>query len=118
MHERPQGRGLVRLEPTRDHPWLAADSIAICAHEFHHAELVNVPAGSRYAWRVVRGAGIDGRHDGIVAGNVLASFSHLRDTSACSWAERFVGFVRRIKLARRHEASETATRGAVAGRPA
>jgi cobyrinic acid a,c-diamide synthase len=43
---------------------------------------------------MARGHGIDGKHDGIVRGNLLAGFSHLRDVEGDRWARRFVGFVR------------------------
>lgn len=107
MHPTPQGRGLVVLEETGASPWpgegppLAASGGArIPAHEFHHAALERLDPAIRFAYRVIRGRGIDGRHDGIVKGNVLASFSHLRSTerSGC-WARRFVAFVRARKKA-------------------
>jgi len=105
MHARPQGRGLVVLEETGASPWPKADKPAgprIPAHEFHHAALERLDPASRFAYRVVRGRGIDGQHDGIVKGNVLAGFCHLRSTerSGC-WARRFVGFVRACKAAAR-----------------
>lgn len=104
MHERPQGRGLVVLDETRDFPWPETDrpraARQVLAHEFHHAEMINVAGDSRFAWSVVRGAGIAGGRDGIVIGNVLASFSHLRDTSAHHWTERFAAFVRHHKAIR------------------
>ena len=65
---------------------------------FHHSSLENIgnPSGPgwRYAYRVRRGHGIDGERDGIVIGNLLASYGHLRDVEGCRWAERFVAFVR------------------------
>ena len=99
MHRRPRGRGYVVLEPTGDAPWTPRARGALHAHEFHHSSLENVedpPAGPgwRYAYRVRRGHGIDGERDGIVIGNLLASYGHLRDVEACRWAERFVAFVR------------------------
>jgi cobyrinic acid a,c-diamide synthase len=104
MHRRPQGRGLVVLSETSDFPWPRTDQSKpgqqVCAHEFHHAEMVNIAADSRFAWSVARGAGITGRRDGIVTGNVLASFSHLRDTSTHHWTERFAAFVRQKKANR------------------
>ena len=109
MHATPQGRGLVVLEETDALPWPRADKSAIgagrpCipAHEFHYAALERLDPATRFAYRVIRGRGIDGRHDGIVKGNVLASFSHLRSTvrSGC-WACRFVAFVRAWKEAAR-----------------
>ncbi|MEW5962309.1 MAG: cobyrinate a,c-diamide synthase [Pseudomonadota bacterium] len=102
MHDTPQGRGLVRLEPTGEAPWSAsggADGF-VPAHEFHHAALTGIDPGARFAYRVARGYGIDGAHDGIVVGNMLASFSHMRDTSRNRWAGRFVDFVRTARSAR------------------
>lgn len=93
MRERAQGRGLVVVEPLGAGLWTNFPG-PIAAHEFHHAALVGLPADTRFAWRVRRGEGIDGAHDGIVIGNVLASFTHLRNTAACDWAARFVAFAR------------------------
>ena len=98
MHRRPRGRGYVVLEPTGDAPWAPRARGALHAHEFHHSSLENVESpsgpGWRYAYRVRRGHGIDGERDGIVIGNLLASYGHLRDVEGCRWAERFVAFVR------------------------
>ncbi len=99
MHPRPQGRGYVVLEETGAGPWpLPASRTGMPAripvHEFHYASLENLPADVTYAWRVLRGHGIDGTHDGIVQGNLLAGFSHLRDVEGDRWVARFVEFVR------------------------
>ncbi len=105
MHATPQGRGLVVLDETGASPWPriagpAGSGSRIPAHEFHHAALERLDPATRFAYRVIRGHGIDGQHDGIVKGNLLASFCHLRSTerSGC-WAERFVAFVRACKEA-------------------
>lgn len=92
MHERPQGRGYVRLEETACHPWPGGNEIA--AHEFHYSALENLGPEAEFAYRVTRGYGVDGRHDGIRYRNLLASYAHLRDTGRNHWASRFVGFVR------------------------
>jgi cobyrinic acid a,c-diamide synthase len=107
MHETPQGRGLVVLEETGASPWPPAErttaggaSTRIPAHEFHHAALERLDPATRFAYRVIRGRGIDGRHDGIVRGNVLAGFCHLRSTERSGrWARRFIAFVRARKKA-------------------
>ena len=101
MHRRPRGRGYVVLEPTGEAPWAPPAKGPVHAHEFHHSSLENLSGPNlRYAWRVRRGHGIDGERDGIVIGNLLASYSHLRDVAGCRWAERFVAFVRARKDAR------------------
>ena len=98
MHPRPRGRGYVVLEPTGEAPWTPRAPGALHAHEFHHSSIENAGDPSapdwRYAYRVRRGHGIDGERDGIVIGNLLASYGHLRDVEGCRWAERFVAFVR------------------------
>jgi cobyrinic acid a,c-diamide synthase len=109
MRSTPQGRGLVVLEETGASPWPTAGQTAatdgefrIPAHEFHYAALEGLDPATRFAYRVRRGHGIDGQHDGIVKGNMLAGFCHLHATerSGC-WARRFVAFVRDRKAAAR-----------------
>jgi cobyrinic acid a,c-diamide synthase len=96
MHTRPQGRGLAVLEETADAPWPVAPSgpAPVPAHEFHYASLENLDPSLRFAYKVARGAGIGGGRDGIVLGNLLAGFCHLRSTAANPWVDRFLNFVR------------------------
>ena len=95
MHERSQGRGYVRLAPTAAHPWAGGADLQaeIPAHEFHYSSIEALDAGTRFAYRVVRGHGADGSSDGIVVHNLLASYAHLRSAGELDWAARFVGFV-------------------------
>ena len=69
----------------------------IPAHEFHYARLENLDPALPFAYRMQRGQGIDGAHDGIVLGNTLAGFSHQRATACNNWAARFVAFARMHK---------------------
>jgi cobyrinic acid a,c-diamide synthase len=95
MLPRPVGKGYVSLEETPRHPWRAAAPGPVMAHEFHYSALENVDAGLAYAYRVVRGHGIDGRHDGIVHRNTLACYAHLRGVGGNDWPARFVAHVKR-----------------------
>jgi cobyrinic acid a,c-diamide synthase len=104
MHDKPQGRGLVVLEETDAMPWSQVvpagpgAAVRIPAHEFHYAALDRIDPSLRYAYRMVRGRGIDGRRDGIVKGNTLASFCHLRSTTQSRrWTDRFIAFIRDCK---------------------
>ena len=103
MHQRPQGRGFTKLQVTKDHPWPdLADSwneSSAPAHEFHYASIDNLPKDSQFAYKVKRGHGMDGNHDGIVIGNMLANFCHLRNTRQNPWAAGFTSFVRSVKKA-------------------
>jgi cobyrinic acid a,c-diamide synthase len=97
MHDKPRGRGYVKLRETGHSPWPLLDGDnkerIVNGHEFHYSDLENCAADVDFAYEVVRGHGIDGRHDGLVVRNVLAGFSHLRDVAAHPWTRRFVAFV-------------------------
>ncbi|RLA28391.1 MAG: cobyrinic acid a,c-diamide synthase, partial [Gammaproteobacteria bacterium] len=100
VEDRPQGRGYVTLEETGKRPWSPATNAqndsgnTISAHEFHYARLENLPDNLDYAFRVKRGSGIDGQHDGLITGNLLAGFAHHRNTVGNPWVGQFVAFVR------------------------
>ena len=98
MHDKPQGRGLVRLQETGQGAWPKQSTndqpATIMAHEFHYASLEGLPGDTVFAHKVLRGHGIDGAHDGIVLNNVQAGFCHHRTTAQNDWAVRFVDFVR------------------------
>ncbi len=103
MQPKPVGRGYVVLEPGANHPWRSicpdAAQGPLHAHEFHYSALENLPAGTTFAYAMRRGHGIDGQHDGIVIGNLLASYTHLRAAAGCDWPARFVAFVRARRTA-------------------
>lgn len=99
MHEKPVGRGYVHLAENQQHPWLSASEKGnlIKAHEFHYSSLENLPSDSKFAYRVARGHGIDGKNDGYLRNNLLASYAHLRGVGNCYWATRFVNYIRNLK---------------------
>ena len=100
MHAKPVGRGYVHLRETGRNPWARADAPSakrIRAHEFHYSSVENLGPEVEFAYEVERGHGVDGRHDGIVRKNMLASYSHLRDVDGNRWARRFVQFVQSCK---------------------
>jgi cobyrinic acid a,c-diamide synthase len=99
MHAKPVGRGYVHLTENSEHPWPRPQQQEnnIRAHEFHYSSIENLPADSRFAYRVARGHGIDGKSDGYIRNNLLASYTHLRTIGSCYWASRFVAFIRKVK---------------------
>jgi cobyrinic acid a,c-diamide synthase len=92
MGARPVGRGYATLVETADGIW-PAHSEAIPAHEFHYSHLENLPPDLTYAYRVLRGQGIDGQRDGYVQHNLLASYCHRRGSGARGWIEPFLNKV-------------------------
>ncbi len=107
MHKKPQGRGHVKLEETSEMPWGMINNNSaqttindskhasvINAHEFHYSRLINISGEGKFAYNVHRGVGITGDKDGWIYKNLLANYSHLRNTESFEWAKRFVAFVR------------------------
>jgi len=98
MGTRPQGRGYVIMRETGQGLWPLIDSSGqpaeFPAHEFHYSQAINLPTNITYAYQVLRGHGVDGKNDGIIYKNTLASYVHLRDVENNRWTQRFVEFVR------------------------
>ena len=98
MYEIPQGRGYVELNETNEIIWGGRSdddtSTVIYAHEFHYSRLVDMRQSYPTAYKISRGAGLGNGRDGIVYKNLLAAYTHQRNTCG-HWAERFSDFVRR-----------------------
>jgi cobyrinic acid a,c-diamide synthase len=98
MHDKPQGRGYVHLQENGTGPWHLCDAAGeparFAAHEFHYSSLENLEGPRDFAYRVLRGTGIDGTHDGLMLHNLLACYAHLRHTRQNPWVTRFVDFIR------------------------
>lgn len=97
MYDRPAGRGYAKLQRLDDALWgnTSADYPSeMPAHEFHYSRLENIEQPLKYAYKVLRGTGIENGYDGIIYKNLLASYIHLRDTSQYHWTQHFLEFVR------------------------
>ena len=94
MEERPVGRGYVVLERTGRHPWMTGGTFR--AHEFHYSRIVGLADAFSFGLRVRRGHGIDGTHDGLVMGNLFATYAHQRHTRQNPWVTSFLGSVARL----------------------
>jgi cobyrinic acid a,c-diamide synthase len=104
MHDKPVGRGYVHLAETGLGPWPSAGGVQkgeVRGHEFHYSSLENLDPDIEFAYRVLRGHGVNGEHDGLIHRNVLASYVHLRSVGRANWAKRFVLFVAQQKSGER-----------------
>ena len=102
MEERPQGRGYVQLQETENSLWPgASDNIknnhVINAHEFHYSRFISIDKDAKFAYQVKRGVGINGQSDGYIYKNLLANYTHQRNTKNNPWANRFIEFARNHK---------------------
>ncbi len=94
MEARPQGRGYVQLEETTENPWPQSTKKIIHAHEFHYSHFKNVDKNVKFAFRVLRGMGINGEYDGIIYHNLIACYTHQRTSRNNPWTKRFIEFAR------------------------
>ena len=105
MEKTPQGRGYVQLQETENSPWPKPESWSpdkiINAHEFHYSRFKNIrktlDKNVQFAFNVKRGTGINGEIDGYVYKNLLANYTHQRNTWNNPWAQRFMKFARTCK---------------------
>ncbi len=112
MHDKPCGRGYVKLEEnTETALWpLNNDPAALIhAHEFHYSSFDDLSKNYKYAYTVKRGSGIDQHNDGLIYKNLLASYSHLRNTRSTPWIERFLSFVRDNKITNKYARQSLST---------
>jgi cobyrinic acid a,c-diamide synthase len=63
-------------------------------HEFHHSDVVLSP-GTRFAYRLSRGIGIQDNFDGAVTANTLGSYTHLHPVGSRAMFEHFVNACRK-----------------------
>jgi len=56
---------------------VAKKSTKLLGHEFHYSELRSIPEDSKFAYELSIGVGINGKKDGLLEYNTLASYMHL-----------------------------------------
>lgn len=93
MEEKPYGHGYEVVRVEQDNPFFTCGTL-VKGHEFHHSRLVNVGEGLGYAFKVLRGWGIDGAKDGLVYKNVLAAYNHIHALAVPEWAVAMVARAR------------------------
>jgi cobyrinic acid a,c-diamide synthase len=97
MEDRPQGRGYAQLQENPLSLWPSPDDNVLLCHEFHYSRFIHLDKRARFAFKVLRGTGIDGVNDGYIRNNMLACYIHQRNTRNNHWAQRFVAFVRQTR---------------------
>lgn len=75
MTRKPIGHGYVYLKVIKDNP-MSKIGTEIIGHEFHYSKL-SLNEKVDFMYKVARGYGIDGYHDGIIKDNILASYTHI-----------------------------------------
>ncbi len=96
LHSKPIGRGYVELAENSRHPWPISNE-TIRAHEFHYSKISLNSKFNSFAYKVKRGYGINGKYDGVLYKNLLATYSHLRDTNQSMWIKSYLQFIKSNK---------------------
>ena len=94
MFSKTVGRGYTLLQKDIQHPWPNVAGQPVAGHEFHYSKLSGIPSDTKYAFDVQRGFGINGKKDGILYKNLLACYTHQRNTQQNPWVSNFLEFVR------------------------
>ncbi|MCG8342198.1 MAG: hydrogenobyrinic acid a,c-diamide synthase (glutamine-hydrolyzing) [Chlorobiales bacterium] len=89
FQRKPVGHGYLDLRSRCDSPWFAKDE-KVRAHEFHYSKPRNSGEQVAYQFDLVRGFGVTGQRDGVLSGNLFASFAHLHAIGNPNWGKRFV----------------------------
>ncbi len=95
----PQGHGYTELAVDQPNPFFSQGQ-TLRGHEFHYSRILLDDTAPRTACRVARGSGCFQHRDGIVAGNVWASYTHLHALATPEWAPGFLNAARQFALGR------------------
>ncbi|MDI6753297.1 MAG: cobyrinate a,c-diamide synthase [Thermodesulfobacteriota bacterium] len=102
MERRPQGHGYTLWEIEKENPFFPVGLI-LKGHEFHYSRLLWLREDEAHlAYAMKRGAGIDGKKDGLCRKNVLATFSHIHALGTEEWSNALVEKARKYRLGKKN----------------
>ncbi len=88
MHKRFQALGYCIYRTIKSNV-VSVKGDTLRGHEFHYSEVI--PTGRlEFAFKVLRGKGVDGEHDGVIKENTLANYIHLHVLSHPSMVHRLI----------------------------
>lgn len=85
----PQGHGYCELKVDTPNPFLPLGT-SLRGHEFHYSRIVNNLAKLDSACAMTRGVGCGSGRDFLIAGNVMAGYTHLHAAASPEWAEGII----------------------------
>ena len=93
----PQGHGYTELCVDTENAFFPLGSI-LRGHEFHYSGILPGTGLPSTACEVRRGVGCGGGRDGVVVGNLWASYTHLHALATPEWAAGLLHAARRFAL--------------------
>jgi cobyrinic acid a,c-diamide synthase len=97
---RPQGHGYVEAEVHGDNPFFTKGTV-LRGHEFHYSRVVAGDDANATTLKLRRGRGLGAGWDGLVKGNIWASYLHVHALGTPAWAPAFVSLARAYRQDRR-----------------
>ena len=92
VSKKPQGHGYTILEVEKANPYFKLGQ-CLRGHEFHYSYVLGWSGEDKdtyFAFKMKRGYGIDGKHDGLCYKNVLAAYAHLHALGTPNWASALI----------------------------
>jgi cobyrinic acid a,c-diamide synthase len=112
LQRKPKGLGYIHVEVIGPNPFYPVGA-TLTGHEFHYSHVIGSPhpnplpegegveeAHSAFAFRVLRGYGMDGSRDGIWAKNALGTYVHLHALGEPAWAVAFMAKANEFHIGR------------------
>ncbi|KYC45614.1 MAG: cobyrinic acid a,c-diamide synthase [Candidatus Methanofastidiosum methylothiophilum] len=87
MKKSKQGLSYVIAQPTEKHFFLKDE---VKGHEFHYSKMEPLPQNKDFAYRILRGKGINSGMDGLIKNRCIGSYLHIHVGGAPSWASSFL----------------------------
>jgi len=97
MKKSPQGHGYSIMEVDVQNPFFSIGK-KLRGHEFHYTTPTRIGLSVRSVLAVRRGSGFSEGRDGILKGNVWASYLHIHAAGEKAWAKNFVGLAKAVKI--------------------
>lgn len=90
MSVKPKGHGYSAMNTIAPN-YLFPMGTVVRGHEFHHSQICNYNSREiQHIFQVQRGYGVNGKIDGIIYGNTIASYNHVYAGAHPEWAVNFV----------------------------
>jgi cobyrinic acid a,c-diamide synthase len=90
FEKKPQGHGYTEVEVVECTPFFRTGE-KIRGHEFHYSRVLDLDEKKlSFAFRVLRGFGVDGTRDGLCRKNTLATYCHIHALGETEWARSLV----------------------------
>ncbi len=103
LKKKPQGLGYTEVEVTGKNPFYPLGKV-IRGHEFHYSSVeLEDSAAPVYAFRIIRGHGMDGVNDGICVNNAMGSYLHVHALGVPYWARAIAKRAFQFKLSQKKQ---------------